>query len=278
MNMPEQPRRFSAESGSRVVALINPMRHCRATCATLIERGVNLVGIVEARTKRGGLPLATFRRLLKKQGLLPTTSRVAARLAYLAKNRNRDRELYDQLFDSQQIDQTLATRNAPVISCTDYAAADTIASIKNLQPDILVVHSQCWVTARVRALAAKGLVIGGHPGITPHYRGSHSSFWALLQGQPDMIGWTAFHVDQGVDSGAVIMQGRLTAEADDSYMTLNWRGMKKIAEAQAAAILEFDRTGSIPRFPHRQIPPNSEFGLPGLRDYLRYRRVQKLVR
>ncbi|MEO1982508.1 MAG: hypothetical protein ABGZ24_18520, partial [Fuerstiella sp.] len=73
-------------------------------------------------------------------------------------------------------------------------------------------------------------------------------------------------------------QGRLEVQPDDSYMTLNWRGMSEIAKAQAEAIREFDRTGRIPRIPHECIPPDSDFGLPGLRQYLKYRSTQNLAR
>ena len=265
-------------SGSRVVALTHPTLHCRATCAELAARGVNLVGIVEAQTKRSGLPLARLQRLLRRQGFVATTSQVTARLAYLAVNLRADRKIYRRLFDRSEISRALAAWDGAVISCESYAEPEAIAAIQELRPEIFVVHSQSWVTRKVRALATKGLVIGGHPGITPQYRGSHAPFWALLNHQPEMIGWTVFHVDQSVDGGDVIVQGRLTAEPGDSYMSLSWRGMQQIATAQAAAILEYDRTGRIPRIPHRQIPPGSEYGLPRLGQYLEYRRTQKLAR
>ncbi|MEQ9409292.1 MAG: formyltransferase family protein [Fuerstiella sp.] len=278
MKPPESAPDHDSERRSRVVALINPVLHCRATCAELIRQGIHLVGIVEAETKRRGLPLATFRRLLKKQGLSLTASQVAARLAYLAEHRRADQDRYRQLYNRVLIEQTLREWNGPVIRCRSYAEPAALEQLQQLRPDILVVHSQAWVTKKVRDTAASGLVIGGHPGITPYYRGSHSPFWALLNNQPDMIGWTAFHVDKGVDSGDVIVQGRLQIQPDDSYMTLNWRGMKQIAQAQAHAIREYDRTGVIPRQPHRQIPPNSEYGLPDLKQYLKYRRDRKTRR
>ena len=268
----------SARPPSRVVALINPVLHCRATCAQLVNSGVNLVAIVEANPKKTGLPVATFQRLLKKQGVASTASQVAARVAYLAVNRRADKDVYGELFDRVSIEKTLANWCGRVLTCGKYGDPETVAAIRQLRPDILVVHSQSWVTKRVRELAATGLVIGGHPGLTPFYRGSHSSFWALLKQQPEQLGWSTFHVDKGVDSGDVIVQGRMTPQPNDSYMTLNWRGMKEIAKAQAAAILEYDRTGEIPRTPHQQIPADSEFGLPGLREYLRYRKVQQAVR
>ncbi|MCP4788533.1 MAG: hypothetical protein GY903_06330 [Fuerstiella sp.] len=268
----------SAARRHRVVMLINPVLHCRATCARLIEADVDVVGIVEAETRSNGLPLASFRRLLKRQGVVSTASQVAARLVYKAANRKADRRIYRQLFDRSHVDEVLRQQNAPVIRCRSYSEPAARQAMADLQPDVLVVHSQSWVPKNVRQLPTTGLVLGGHPGLTPFYRGSHSSFWALLNQQPQMIGWTAFHVDKGVDTGDVVIQGRLKVQPNDSYMTLNWRGMSEIARAQAAAIREFDRTGRIPRIPHECIPPESNFGLPGLRQYLKYRSTQHLAR
>lgn len=262
----------------RVVALINPVLHCRSTCVDLLDAGVNLVGIVEAQPRQAGLPLATFKRQVRKQGVSTALSQVAARLVYLAGNRQADKQIYGELFDLERITSSLSSWSGPTIGCGQYSDADCIQMIKELKPDILVVHSQSWVPKKVRELAATGLVIGGHPGLTPHYRGSHSSFWALLNEQPNMVGWTAFHVDKGVDTGDVIVQGRLEPDERDSFMSLNWRGMKRIAQAQADTILQYDKSGVVPRVPHETVDEDSNFSLPRLRDYVRYCRTQHAVR
>lgn len=269
---------LDAPSRHRVVALINPVLHCRSTCADLLEAGVNLVGIVEAQPRQAGLPIATFKRQAKKQGYGTALSQVAARLVYLAANRKIDKQLYRELFNEQHVSTVLSNWSGSTIRCREYSDSDAVQQVADLRPDILVVHSQSWVPKKVRDLAATGLVIGGHPGITPHYRGSHSSFWALLNQQPDMVGWTAFHVDKGVDTGDVIVQGRLQIEERDSFMSLNWRGMKQIAKAQAETILQYDRTGDVTRTPHGTVDEDSNFSLPGLSDYVRYRWTQQLAR
>lgn len=272
------PLKQDADTRHRVVALINPVLHCRSTCVDLLDGGVNLVGVVEAKTKTGGLPIQTFRRQVKKHGYRSALSQVAARFAYLAANRKADRQIYGTLYDGDRIQRVLSDWGGPVIRCGSYSDSHVRQQLTDLRPDILVVHSQSWVPKTIREVPTTGLVIGGHPGITPHFRGSHSSFWALLNQQPDMVGWTAFHVDKGVDTGDVIVQGRIEVEDGDSFMSLNWRGMKQIAKAQADAIREFDKTGQVNRQPHQQIPPDSDFGLPGLAEYLRYRRSQAIAR
>lgn len=268
----------STVSRHRVVALINPVLHCRSTCVELLDAGVNLVGIVEAQTKTRGLPIGTFRRQARKNGYRAALSQVAARLAYLAANRKADQKIYRRLFDAQRVQAELRAWQGPVIECRSFSEPQVFQELRNLRPDILIVHSQSWVPRKIRDVPSTGLVIGGHPGITPNFRGSHSSFWALLHQQPEMIGWTAFHVDKGVDTGDVIIQGRIDVEDDDSFMSLNWRGMKQIAKAQAEAIREYDRTGRVNRMPHQAVPPDSDFGLPGLGDYIRYCRCQSVAR
>lgn len=268
----------SIQKQHRVVALVNPRLQCQATCATLIESGVNLVGIVECDPHTSGLPMKSLSRLIKKNGLLRTVSQVIARGVYAFRNRRSDAKLFNQLFDSKAIERTLADWSGTRIACDSYGDAETMEQIQELQPDVLVVHSQSWVTKRVRDIPKTGLVIGGHPGITPFYRGSHSPFWALLHNKPEMVGWTVFHVDKGVDCGDVVRQGQLPIESGDSYMSLNWRGMKHIAQAQADTILKLDQGKSVPRRPHVEIPADSEFGLPGVFSYLRYLRRQTLAR
>jgi len=262
----------------RVVALVNPRLQCLSTCATLIDAGVNLVGIVESNPHTAGLPLKSFQRLVRKNGLLRTISQVISRCIYAVRNRRSDAKIFDELFDRVEIEKTLSKWSGERIECQNYGDAETMRRIRDLAPDILVVHSQSWVTKRVREIPTTGMVIGGHPGITPFYRGSHSPFWALLHRKPELVGWTVFHVNQGVDCGDVIRQGRLNLQPGDSYMSLNWRGMKNIASAQADVVLDFDRGEPIPRKPHREIPEGSEFGLPGVLSYLRYLRRQSVAR
>lgn len=140
------------------------------------------------------------------------------------------------------------------------------------------MHSSTWVPRPVRELARKGLVIGGHPGLTQYYRGGYSSFHAVLQGRLDLIGWTVFHVDQGVDTGDVIAQGRIAPEPGDSFLSLDWRAMIEIAEQQAWVVQNLDRGIEPPRQPLGLAKDDTLYGYPTLSQYLRYKLKQSRVR
>lgn len=265
-------------AGNRVVALVGSQIWHRNTCATLIQAGVNLVGICRVRQKSFGLPISYLRWAVRKQGLFRVIDQIAGRIAYLALNKKKDQVILNRLFDGEKIDSVLNAWNGPLHVTSDYSAPETVEWLRALQPDILVVHTSAWVGKRVRAIPAKGIVIGGHPGITPYYRGAHSAFWAIHNNHPDDVGWSVFWLDEGVDTGDLITQERIAIEPGDSYFTLGWKSMICIAEAQARVIREFDSGRPIRRVPHDTIPPDSNFGVPTLREYLRYRRRQKLCR
>ena len=60
-----------------------------------------------------------------------------------------------------------------------YNDKKTIEWISKLNPNVVVVHTEGWVGKEIRSISQIELIIGGHPGLTPTYRGSHSPFWAI---------------------------------------------------------------------------------------------------
>jgi methionyl-tRNA formyltransferase len=82
---------------------------------------------------------------------------------------------------------------------------------------------------------------------------------------------------RGVDTGDIVAQERIPVEKGDSFMTLSWKGMIRIAQLQAAALGNLDQGQSLPRRKIISIPPGSEFDSPTFGQFLRYRLSQNLV-
>ena len=116
------------------------------------------------------------------------------------------------------------------------------------------------MTKSVRSLARDGLVIGGHPGITPRYRGGCSAFWALYNSKPEDVGWTVFNLDSGADTGPIISSGRTLVHHGDSFVSLDWKGMTRIAEEQIRVIAALDQGAPVQLRPREPIPDDSFFG------------------
>jgi methionyl-tRNA formyltransferase len=263
---------------NRIVILCGPKLHHQNTCATLIRSGLNVVGICMADQRTAGLPIDYLKKSAKKKGLWRTASRSLARVAYLALNKRQDELAYEQLYNRREIEEALRAFEDRIHRTENYSSAETMAWLKERDADIFVVHTPYWVGKKVRELPRKGIVLGGHPGITPEYRGSHSAFWAIYKQKPEDVGCTVFLIDSGVDTGDVVVQERIPVTKGDSFMTLSWKGMIRIAQLQAQALNNLDQGHELPRRKINEIPPNSEFDNPTFGEFLRYRLRQQLVR
>src|ERR1700730_4600929 len=177
----------STNRSHRIVILCGPGLANLHTCATLIKSGINVVGICRADQRTAGLPLDYLKRSIKRKGLWPTFSRILARVVYKAFNAPKDRAAMNRLFDRRAIEATLLPWTDRIHETNSYSNPETIAWLKKQDADIYVAHTPYWIGKKVRSLPKTGLVIGGHPGITPWYRGSHSPFWALYSGKPEDV-------------------------------------------------------------------------------------------
>ena len=262
----------------RVVVLCGEGVMHRNTCATLLRAGVNLVGIVSCARRGVRARADRARRRIARHGFGRTVGQILGRVYDRMKNRNADERLLARLVDDAANRAMIEGADVPVVRTDSYARSDTLEALRHMDPDILVVHTKYLVGRRVRELA-RVAVIGGHPGITPYYRGAYSPFWALRHGRPDMVGFTVFLLDDGVDTGPILAQERvLIVPREDSHLTLAWKGMLRESELQARAILKLDAGECVAVCPIEQVPEGSYFDLPTLLDFVRYRRMQRLVR
>jgi methionyl-tRNA formyltransferase len=223
------------------------------------------------------MPIQYLLKSAKRKGVWPTTSRLLARVVYEALNHRKDQKVFEQLFDRRGLEETLRPLADRIHYTDNYSRPETLAWLEEREADILVVHTPYWVGKKVRQLPRKGIVLGGHPGLTPNYRGSHSAFWAVYSRKPEDVGCTVFLIDNGVDTGDVVAQQRIPVEKGDSFMTLSWKGMIRIAQLQAKVLNDLDAGAELPRR-KVTIPADSEFDNPTLGEFLRYRMRQQTVR
>lgn len=243
-----------------------------------MRAGVHLVGI--AWCARDGLAqrVRTIGRWVGRHGALHTAGQVLGRFYDRARNGRLDHQVLTRLIDDSANQRTLEKARIPSIRTDSYSRPATRAEIAEFDPDIFVVHTKFIVGPTVRRLA-RVATVGGHPGITPWYRGTYSPFWAVSRDEPAMVGCTVFLLDDGIDTGPVLFQERITiCPGEDSHLTLAWKGMQRQSALQAEAIRRLDAGECLPLRRHPQVPEGSYFTLPTLCDFLRYHRRQRLVR
>lgn len=261
----------------RVVCLFGTGIIFDKTLSVLLEKNVNVVGVVNANKHQNGVDFSYLKIAGKKHGYGRVFLQILGRIYYKIFNSQKDRQIFNQIYRESEIQNILKKHTYLTHQTDDYGKPETMAFIQNLQPDLILVHSGYWVGKKVRNIV-NGRVIGGHPGITPDYRGVHSPFWAIFNGEPEKLGYSVFWLDSGVDTGDILYQSSVPIENGDSYFTLSWKGMVGIAENQARLIKEME-SGLEPKSRKvGEVDDSTNYTHPTIFQYWKYRKIQKEVR
>jgi folate-dependent phosphoribosylglycinamide formyltransferase PurN len=94
-------------------------------------------------------------------------------------------------------------------------------ALRALQPRVIAVYGT-RIIRRETLNATAAPFINYHAGINPKYRGQHPGYWALVNGDAENAGVTVHLVDEGVDTGDVLYQARVTFAPEDNITTYQW--------------------------------------------------------
>jgi methionyl-tRNA formyltransferase len=128
-----------------------------------------------------------------------------------------------------------------------------IDTIRDHEADIHVSMSFDQILkAEIINLAPEGF-INCHAGALPFYRGRNVLNWALINGER-RFGVTVHYIDEGIDTGDIILQrfGDITLE--DDYGSLLDKAVELCAETLFEALIQIEE-GSARRTPQHQIHP-----------------------
>ena len=73
--------------------------------------------------------------------------------------------------------------------------------------DLLITYGSSLIREPLLS-AFEGWFLNVHLGLSPYYRGSGTSYWPLVNREPEYGGTTFMHIDTGVDTGKIIHQIR----------------------------------------------------------------------
>ena len=107
--------------------------------------------------------------------------------------------------------------------------------VTNLKPDLLVL---AFVTTFIPKAMIKSATHGGinyHPSLLPKYRGGSAINWAVINGEKE-TGVTIHFIDEGVDTGPILLQEKVAIEPDDTVKSVYFKklyplGIKLIGES-----------------------------------------------
>lgn len=116
-----------------------------------------------------------------------------------------------------------------------------------LDSDVFVVFGASYIKGWLIDYLIDHNAINIHMGVSPYYRGSSCNFWALYDGNPDLVGATIHLLGKGLDSGDMLYHALPKPEAVDPFVL----GMKAVKVAHESLV---ERLVNSEIFEYRPIP------------------------
>jgi methionyl-tRNA formyltransferase len=110
-----------------------------------------------------------------------------------------------------------------------------LATFRNLAPDLVIVAAFGQILPKEIILSPGLGCINIHPSLLPKYRGAAPINWALIRGE-EKTGVTIMRMDEGVDSGAILLQEETPIGPSETYGMLHDRLAKMGAELLLIAL------------------------------------------
>lgn len=232
----------------------------------------DLAGIVVIRDQNSQR-WKKLKRSIQKDGLFGTLDLLAYRLFHRFRYAAADRAF------EQEIRRTLGAtyppldRQVPILETTAPNSPAVQEFLQACQPDVMLACCKHILKPAVFEQARLGTFVM-HPGICPEYRNAHGCFWALVNGDVELVGMTMLKIDRGIDTGPVY--GYFTASYDEtteSHLTIQ-RRMTYDNLSGVQQVLEQIEAGGAPTISTAG-RPSAVWGQPTLSSYLRWKQAAK---
>ena len=123
--------------------------------------------------------------------------------------------------------EDLARANRIPVHLTERVDTETIDLVKHAAPDVVVVNSwYTWMPPELYNLPPHG-TLNLHDSLLPKFTGFSPVLWALISGASE-FGLTVHRMDDGLDTGDILIQHSLPIKPTDTGTELVLRGMDLI--------------------------------------------------
>ncbi len=139
-------------------------------------------------------------------------------------------------------------KGIPLLQPTRLRNPEVYDWVKDLQPDLLVLAFVTdFVPVEVINLAKHG-GINYHPSLLPKYRGGTAMNWAIINGEKE-TGVTIHYIDEGVDTGDIIIQEKVPIDPDDTVKSLYFEKLYPLGVKMVPEAVRLIREGKASRVP-----------------------------
>jgi methionyl-tRNA formyltransferase len=192
-----------AGKGKSTTFLYNALKDDFDIEKVVIEEKVDIKKFIKRRIKRLGY-FSVFNQLLF-QSTIPKI------LSYFSKKRVAELKMKYNL-------SSVPIPEHKILNVPSVNSKESINFLKDIDPTVVIVNGTRIISTKVLK-CTKAKFINTHVGITPFYRGVHGAYWALVANDIKNCGVTIHEVDQGIDTGLILKQARITISKNDNFTT-----------------------------------------------------------
>ncbi len=136
----------------------------------------------------------------------------------------------------------------PVFQPARMKDPEAYEQMKKLAPDLAVLAFVTdIVPGRVLSLPRLGSICY-HPSLLPKHRGASAINWAVIQGDTK-TGLTIFWVDEGIDTGDILLQKEVEIDPDETTGALYFNKLYPLGVEAVVEAVDLIAAGKAPRIP-----------------------------
>jgi len=152
-----------------------------------------------------------------------------------------------QRIEAPPIKAALGEATVPVLQPKRIKAEEAIAEIRTLAPEVIVVMAYGQILPRAVLEIPRIACLNLHASLLPRHRGAAPIQAAIVAGDRE-TGISVMHMDEGLDTGDVLLEKRIEIMPHETGGSLHNR-LAEIAPAALGEALGALRDGTAPRIP-----------------------------
>lgn len=152
-----------------------------------------------------------------------------------------------QRIEAPPIKTALAGSALPIFQPARIKREEAVADIRGLAPDVIVVMAYGQILPRSVLEIPRAACLNLHASLLPRHRGAAPIQAAIAAGDRES-GITVMYMDEGLDTGDILLQSRLEIAADETGGSLHDRLAQVAPPALNEALMHLQK-GNAPRIP-----------------------------
>ena len=143
--------------------------------------------------------------------------------------------LKNDFYNPPSLSELLVGRQVKIFEVDNLNGENCRTFLESLAPDLVLLGGSSRIIKPEIIKTSQTGIMNAHPGLLPDYKGRDVVGWAIYNG--DSIGATCHLIDEGVDTGPILLQERASYAKGETLLGIRVRIMKLCADLMSRSVL-----------------------------------------